>query len=254
MNIIKQYLLLILSVLPVFAITDDCNFGTVEKKENTFWRFSLLQLMCGATKFYFISWKKNKDGKIKFMFAKKQSLKDCYLSSRSQASENVKKYKIYLKEINKQQILEEREDLCYHINNEQERIETSDNKINIYTTIVLTVTPIVMAIIDWNKLWGNGFLTKTTLCVIAYLMLNIIMYVYGYLKVGSYKRYGFCEIKIPKNEKRNRKAIIRKRNELLYSDWQNLRVDANIKVSYVLNLQKWVALVFVIVIFLMLLA
>ena len=80
------------------------------------------------------------------------------------------------------------------------------------------------------------------------------MYVYGYLKVGSYKRYGFCEIKIPKNEKRNRKAIIRKRNELLYSDWQNLRVDANIKVSYVLNLQKWVALVFVIVIFLMLLA
>lgn len=254
MNIIKKHLLFILSELPVFSITDDSNFGTVEESNNKFWRISLLQLMCGATKFYLVTWNKKEDGTVKFKLVRKLSLKECYLSKRKKAESNIEGYKKYLKKINEQQILEEREDLCYHINNEQERIETSDNKINTYTTIVLTMTPIVMAIIDWERLWGIGILSKTILCVTAYLMLNIIMYVYGYLKVGSYRRYGFCEMKIPQGGKRKRKEIIRKRNELLYFDWQQLRVDASIKVSYVLNLQRWVALVFVSVIFLMVLA
>lgn len=83
--------------------------------------------------------------------------------------------------------------------------------------------------------------------VLLYILFNIITYVYGYLRVGAYKRYRFCELKIPKGGKRKRKEIIRKRNELLYFDWQQLRVDADIKVSYVLNLQKWVVLAFAIV-------
>lgn len=54
LQMIKKGMLFILSILPVFAVTDDSNFGTVESN-NKFWRFSLVQIMCGATKFYFIS-------------------------------------------------------------------------------------------------------------------------------------------------------------------------------------------------------
>ena len=250
---IKKGMLFILSILPVFAVTDDSNFGTVESN-NKFWRFSLVQIMCGATKFYFISWKRNQSGKVEFHFVEKITIKQCYMAQRNQVQKLVEKYKKYLTTIDKNQILVEREDLCYHIGNEQERIETSNNKINTYTTIVLTVTPIVMAIVDWQELWIISIFSKIILCIIAYSLENIIIYVYGYLKVGSYVRYGFSEIKIPESGKRKRKERFYKRNELLYSDWQQLRIDASIRVSYVLNLERWVAVVFGIAICLIILA
>lgn len=170
MNRNRNVLLLILSELPVLAITNDSNFGTVEKGNNRYWRFSLLQLMCGATKLYIVTWKKNEDSKVKFKLAKILSIKECYMPKRKVANDNIENYKMYLKNINKQQIIEEREDLCYHINNERERIETSDNKINTYTTIVLTVTPIVMAIIDWEELWNICFVSKFVLCFVIYII------------------------------------------------------------------------------------
>ena len=42
----------------------------------------------------------------------------------------------------------EKEKLCYLIQNEDQRISASVDKINIYATIILTVLPLVLAVID----------------------------------------------------------------------------------------------------------
>ena len=245
----KKIILFILSILPICAFTNDSNFGTIESDNNELWRFSLFQFMCGDFKLYIITWNKDENKKVIFRIVKRLTIRQCYRIERQQIKER-EKYRKYLKSIEEEQILVEREDLCYHIDNESGRIETSNDKINTYATIVLTVIPIVMAIVDWKNLWDNGFCTKVILCIIVYSLFNIVMYIYKYLKVDSYDRYRFAEIKILEGKKRK----IWKRNVLLYKDWQNLRIDAGIKVSYVLNLQKWIALAFSIVVFLIILA
>lgn len=89
-----------------------------------------------------------------------------------------------------------------------------------------------------------------------FLVGNIVLYIFSYIKVNSdsYKRYRFSELKVSQENVFNRNKTLQKRNGLLYSDWQHIRNEAELKVSYVFNLQKWIVVTFVFVVVLLLVA
>lgn len=162
MKMIFSIIATILSYSPVLSITDDNNFGTIEKTNRNnigCTRFSLFQIMCGACKAYLFTWIKV-DEKIVFKIVKIVTLKHIFSDKGEDINLNCSKYKDYLDTVKKEQVLIEKEDLCYHIDSEKKRIETSNTKINTYMTIFLTVIPIVISLGNWKSIWDYGLSTK----------------------------------------------------------------------------------------------
>jgi len=71
----------------------------------------------------------------------------------------------------------EKEKLLYHIEREEQRISTSVDKINIYATIILTVIPIVVALIDFGSIKDLPIVLQVMICIAVYSLLNICIYI-----------------------------------------------------------------------------
>ena len=245
-------LLFLWSLMPCLSLTIDNNFGSIELNENNefkaqlwSWRISLLQLMLGKRKIYFftfgisnsINFKSRSEESYnrKFQVIRVISLENLFdIFEYSNNIANTYKNRIFEDEFSEKRLLSEKESLVYHIETEEKRIDKSDNKINIYSSIILAAIPIAMALINYSNISSVFHFPQIyILFIFLYSLLNFFAYISQYIKVGKYSRSKFCDIK----------DEVTKTDKMLtyqyYYDYQSLKTKADMFVSYVLNIQRW---------------
>lgn len=247
---IINLILLIASWLPVFSLTEDEKYGELKidnsiavRSQLRTWRLSLFQIMLGAYKFYILTLSRTYDNNTnKVLYHPKLfkliSLKKIF-DKNDHHIEQI--YNDYYMRLNNSTIIEERlgkekESLCYHIEYENSRIEKSDNKVNVYATIVLTLLPILLGI-SFDSillLLKVNLIYKAIFIISAYFAMNIVLYLFQYIKVGKYNMSRFSTLKEEQDENLTQRLVSQ-----YYYDYQSLKNKANFFVSYVLNIQKW---------------
>lgn len=247
---IINLILLIASWLPVFSLTEDEKYGELKidnsiavRSQLRTWRLSLFQIMLGAYKFYILTLSRTYDNNTnKVLYHPKLfkliSLKKIF-DKNDHHIEQI--YNDYYMRLNNSTIIEERlgkekESLCYHIEYENSRIEKSDNKVNVYATIVLTLLPILLGI-SFDSillLLKINLIYKAIFIISAYFAMNIVLYLFQYIKVGKYNMSRFSTLKEEQDENLTQRLVSQ-----YYYDYQFLKNKANFFVSYVLNIQKW---------------
>lgn len=243
----------IFSVFPVLSFTSDEKFGAFElnlkdtvKEQLSKWRISLFQIMLGANKLYLFTWKREFDDntkkfRIKFNILKRLSLEKIF-DRKEHISKIYDKYYARLSgfetssDILEKRLSAEKESLCYHIESEKNRIESSDNKIVIYTTVALTVLPIIVGLnFDYIfELFVQNWVFTILFCVAIYAIFNVFLYFYQYIKVGSYSMSSFSDLKDTITGQLDSKITAQ-----YYFDYQSLKSKADLFVSYVKNIQYW---------------
>ena len=247
---IINLILLIASWLPVFSLTEDEKYGELKidnsiavRSQLRTWRLSLFQIMLGAYKFYILTLSRTYDNNTnKVLYHPKLfkliSLKKIF-DKNDHHIEQI--YNDYYMRLNNSTIIEERlgkekESLCYHIEYENSRIEKSDNKVNVYATIVLTLLPILLGI-SFDSillLLKINLIYKAIFIISAYFAMNIVLYLFQYIKVGKYNMSRFSTLKEEQDENLTQRLVSQ-----YYYEYQSLKNKANFFVSYVLNIQKW---------------
>ena len=247
---IINLILLIASWLPVFSLTEDEKYGELKidnsiavRSQLRTWRLSLFQIMLGAYKFYILTLSRTYDNNTnKVLYHPKLfkliSLKKIF-DKNDHHIEQI--YNDYYMRLNNSTIIEERlgkekESLCYHIEYENSRIEKSDNKVNVYATIVLTLLPILLGI-SFDSillLLKINLIYKAIFIISAYFAMNIVLYLFQCIKVGKYNMSRFSTLKEEQDENLTQRLVSQ-----YYYDYQSLKNKAIFFVSYVLNIQKW---------------
>lgn len=241
------------SVFPVLSFTSDEKFGAFElnlkdtvKEQLSKWRISLFQIMLGASKLYLFTWKREFDDNTKKFWIKFNILKHLSLEKIFDRKEHISKIydKYYARlsgfetssDILEKRLSAEKESLCYHIESEKNRIESSDNKIVIYTTVALTVLPIIVGLnFDYIfELFVQNWVFTILFCVAIYAIFNVFLYFYQYIKVGSYNMSSFSDLKNTITGQLDSKITAQ-----YYFDYQSLKSKADLFVSYVKNIQYW---------------
>lgn len=243
MGIINIFLWLI-SHSPILCFSDDNNFATLEsekiKEKAVHLRISLFNFMIGDCIVYFITWDiKNK--KVKIMHVIWLANIDGMSITEEKLMEIQNRYKAHICNLEDNDMQIEKEKLCYHIQNEERRIDSSIGKINIYSTIILTVVPLVMAIIDIKRIATLSVSLKVCVFFMLYALLNICAYIFRAIKVQGIGKSKFADLR--ESEEKGKKILLQ-----YQYDWQQLRYKADLFVSYVLNLQKWIVLLLILII------
>lgn len=232
------------SLSPLMAVTDDSKFGTIEYPEFGKIRFSLINLMLGNNKLYFITFSNN-CGKFAFKIFFKLNLEafSNFNLEESELNEKVENYEKHILSIKSQnQRICEKEFILYHINNQEKRMDISFDKINTYLNNFAAIPTILLALVSIiatinQDMISNYLKTLTitesvTISLIIYSIVNLILLIFKALKVKAYNKSSFGDLKIAKN-----KEI--KLISSYYYDWQQIKRKADLAVSYVLNIQFW---------------
>lgn len=247
---IINLILLIASWLPAFSLTKDENYGEIEidnsvavRSQLKTWRLSLFQIMFGAYKLYILTLSRTYDDNTnKVLYHPKLfkliSLKKIFDKNDHHIEQIYNDYYMRLNnsKMTEDRLEKEKESLCYHIEYENSRIEKSDNKVNVYATIVLTLLPILLGI-SFDSillLLKINLIYKAIFIISAYFAMNIVLYLFQYIKVGKYNMSRFSTLKEEQDENLTQRLVSQ-----YYYDYQSLKNKANFFVSYVLNIQKW---------------
>lgn len=253
-EIIINFLLMIWSWFPILSFTKDSNFGELSIHGSPVmpqlreWRISFLQIMLGAHKLYVFSLYRTVDpntnaASLHWDWVKLLSLKElCDDSDHIQQVYTTYYNRLKSPSIKNERLEAEKESLCYHIEIENSRLDKSDNKMNIYATVVLTLLPILLSISfdTFLELFKTNLIYKIAFGLAVYIVFNIIIYLYRYIKVGGYSTSSFSDLKKEKNKRITKKLIAQ-----YYYDFQSLRKKADLFVSYVKNIQQWMVAAFV---------
>lgn len=229
---------------PLFCFSDDDNFATIDvgkiEEKKCHLRISLINIMLGDSILYLLTYDMKKK---KLDFYTVLSLKD--MESILLTDENIddiqERFKEHIKDLSDEDLAIEKEKLCYLIENENQRISSSVNKINIYSTIILTVLPLSLAIIDLEVIITLHFLLILGIILIVYSLVNICIYVFSAVKVQGISKSTFKDLR--KSQEKNKEILVQ-----YQYDWQQLKYKAQLFVSYVLNLQEWVILIMVLIV------
>ena len=252
---IINLILLIASWLPAFSLTKDENYGEIEidnsvavRSQLKTWRLSLFQIMFGAYKLYILTLSRTYDDNTNKVLYHPKLFKLISLKKIFDKSDHIEQiYDNYYMRLNNSKMTEDRlekekESLCYHIEVENSRLEKSDNKMNIYTIVLLTALPILLGI-SFNSillLFKTNMIYKAFFIISAYFVMNIVLYLFQYIKVGKYNMSRFSTLKEEQDENLTQRLVSQ-----YYYDYQSLKNKANFFVSYVKNIQLWMTASFV---------
>lgn len=241
-KIVLNFILWICSHSPIMSLSNDDNFATLEIEEirQAHLRISVLNIMLGDRIVYILSY----DIKRKnFSVIKLLNLIDIegnFLKN-EKITEIQERFRNHIAEITDEDLEIEKEKLLYHIEHEEQRISSSVDKINIYATIILTVIPIVLAIIDLATLKEISVILQIIICIAVYALLNVCIFIFRTIKVRGINKSSFADLR--NSEKRSREIVIQ-----YQYDWQQVKYKAQLFVSIVLNLQEWVILLLILII------
>lgn len=242
---IKNIFLWLWSHSPLLCLSDDKNFATLDyekiKRKDTELRLSLLNIMLGDCVLYIITCNIDKwKPKLKHVLCL-EDLDGINLTDKA-IEEKTWQYEIHLQKLAQNELEIEKESLYYHIKNEKERINISLEKLNIYTTIILTVLPLLLVLVDFKKILELPFPLIISVFLIAYSLLNICIYLFRGVEVRGIKKSRFSDLRYC--EQKERKILSQ-----YYYDWQQLKYEAQLFVSIVKNLQRWIVFVFALALF-----
>lgn len=228
----------------MFSLSDDDNFATIDgekfKEKKRLLRISVINIMLGDSILYLLTYDMKKK---KFDFYTVLSLKDkgSILLTDENIDDIQERFKEHIKDLSDEDLAIEKEKLCYLIENENQRISSSVNKINIYATIILTVLPLMLAIIDLKVIITLHSTLILGIILMVYSLINICVYVFSAVKVQGISKSTFKDLR--ESQEKNKKIVVQ-----YQYDWQQLRKKAQLFVSYVLNLQEWVNLIIVLMV------
>jgi hypothetical protein len=220
---------------PLFSITLDDRFHEISTKDykNDELRMSILSLGLGVRKLYFFTFKKYEG----FSFFKIIRLKDIQvIPSDKDVQDKAKDYAIHIKTKQQEDIEVEKEFLQYRINQEENKKDTALSKINNYIAIVSILVPLFAS----NVIQAYSqieFKNKVILLIgTGYTLINTILYILEFLKVKSFTRSRFCDIK-NSNEHNNKIA------ESYYADWYSMKSESTSYVGFVTNVERYLKFV-----------
>ena len=225
----------------MFCLSDDENFATIEwknlKDNKCHLRVSLINIMLGDSVLYLITFD-IREKRPEFVKVLRLQDMEGIMLTKKQMEGIQARFKKHIKDREDGDLAVEKEKLCYLIQNEDQRISSSVDKINIYATIILTVLPLALAVIDLKTIITLPFLLIIGIAFMVYSLVNICAYVFKAIKVQGISKSTFADLR---NSQEKNKEIL-----LQYQyDWQQLKYKAQLFVSYVLNLQEWVILILV---------
>lgn len=227
----------------MFSLSDDDNFATIDvgkfKEKKWLLRISLINIMLGDSILYLLTYDMKKK---KFDFYTVLSLKDMesILLTDEHIDEIQKQFRKHIRNLSSKDLEIEKEKLCYLIENENQRISSSVNKINIYATIILTVLPLALAVIELKAITTFPFLLILGIVLMLYSLVNICAYVFKAIRVQGIRKStlkDLCE-----SQEKKKEILVQ-----YQYDWQQLKYKAQLFVSYVLNVQEWVILIMVLI-------
>ena len=210
MKEIINFLLMIWSWFPILSFTKDSEFGELSidfsspvRPQTREWRISVLQIMLGAYKLHVLSVYRTVDQNTNKASLHWDLIRLLSLKKICDNSDHIQQiytdYYDRLKgtSISAERLEAEKESLCYHIENENNRVEVSDNKMNIYATVVLTILPILLSISFDSilELFKINLIYKLAIAFALYFIINITLYLYRYLKVDGYSMSRFSDLK-----------------------------------------------------------
>lgn len=233
MDILKSIgkcIMFLLSYSPILCFSRDDNFGSNEDGLTNFVdniRFSLFSLYLGPNKYYFFTFKKN----CRFKVIHKLNLENYYIIDEAEEDRLKLLQDEYLN--NAEDISYDKEFLLYLITNQNDRKNSAFNKMNIYSTIVLTLIPLILIFFKLDAFFKAPLIIKISTFVLGYMLLNIIFFIFKYMKVHGFNR----------EEYRNLKTSNKKEKTLIksyYLDWKNLEKEASLAVAYIKNIEEYV--------------
>lgn len=237
---ILNLILKIWAYLPIFAVTDDLGFlapSSDSKKHEYF--FSLISILFGEKKFQFISFPIKQQNKKIILFRVKQ-LSKMERFELSEEKEKTKKweYKEHYNSLRAKDQNIEKESLLRHLSDEQYRIDISYNKINAFTAIIVAIIPIAIAFIDRETLISLNIIGKVFFLLLVYAIVNLCAWIFQATNVRGFKRSSWEDLKKSINK-------AEKQYWQIYYDWQQTKRNADMYVSFVQYIKKWMVTVII---------
>lgn len=224
---------LLLSYSPILCISDDDNFGTNEKGIEDYkkrLRISLFSIYFGAYKYYFLSLR-IKDNNIKVNIKYRIDLFNLIQFTKDDVKRLKTKQRDYL--ANNTNVEEDKDFLIYLIENQKDRKNNSNNKINIYTTILLALIPMIIIFYDTEQFIQGSIITKALTIILLYIMVNIGSLILQVSKVSEYHRESYADLK--KSDDKAKHIIMS-----YYLDYQHIKYEADRLVSFVKNIEIYI--------------
>lgn len=237
-------LLGIWAYLPFFALTDDLAFLAGEWKQGKphKYYFSLISLLFGEMKIQLLSFPINQAGeKISIFRIVRLSKMINFTLSDEKAAQLERDYKEHYSSLEDNEKSVEKEALSQHLAEQKSRIETSYNKINAFTTIIVAVIPIAITFIDRNTIKELGSIGWGIFVALIYANVNLCAWIFQAINVRSFITSTFGDLKASQEKEKEY-------NWQIYYDWQQMKRKADMYVSFVIYTKVWIIAVIILTI------
>ncbi|MDC7783208.1 hypothetical protein [Priestia megaterium] len=230
MNRLPLWLLKILSWSPVLRITDDSRFNQINRNSTQF-RVTIFSFNVGIKSFYFLTW----DASRSFKWMHKLSLYEVqgfYQNINSYGNE----YDVYLAELGNKssnRINAEKEFLTQRISETENLKNKTFNKFLAYIAIFVFILPLYAP----KLLKLMPFLTNYKIIyviVMAYIIVNLTLLTIEIIKVKSFSRVSFADIRNANDD-----DVEEKLTAMLFYEWKHHTNESTFEVSIIKNIEKY---------------
>ena len=241
---IKRLFLFIWAYIPIFALTDDLSFLAANKGATQHeYYFSIISILFGEKKIQFFSFPIKQPGKKMIWFRiKKLSDMDAFNLTTVKANQlkigYTKHYDELSTDIDKDI---EKEALLRHLSDEQSRVDISYNKMNAFTTIVVAVIPIAIALVNWDAIFSLNLLGIFIFIWLIYANVNLCAWIFQAINVRGFMASTFGDLKKSTEKQKEQTWQI-------YYDWQQSIRKADMYVSFVMHTKIWIVTVIILTI------
>jgi hypothetical protein len=240
-NVIKKFLYIVLSYIPILSVTADSNFGTNAKRfinnhkivKGT--RFSFLNIHFGKFKIYILTCIVLGPNNKKFNFIKILNLDKLIMADNfiQLQDDKATQYGQHYETLTPENCTIELEFIKYKLNSENERIKKAESKINSYSSIILVLIPIVMVFYKPEKICETTLLGKIIIIFLMICTMNAVSLILQHMFVKPLSLSVFSDIK-----NSQQKSVQTANN--YYFEWQVFQKKADLDISYVKNIQNWI--------------
>jgi hypothetical protein len=227
------------SFSPILSITNDKYFGTNEElyiknfRVVNGLRLSFFNIHLGKNKIYILTYLFDNLEPKKFNFVKFLDLDNMFFSNNydSVIDEKAIEYQNHFISLDEEQRKIELEFIKYKLNTERERIDGAKSKINLYTSILLVIIPIIL--VFYKPTTGNTPFQLLLKILLFLSTLNMTFYIYNNIYVKPLVMSNFKDLKTAEAD-----AKVAQNVNNYYFDWQVLIKKADLDVSYISNIQR----------------
>lgn len=238
---IKNIILFVWAYIPFMALTDDLGFMTANKnaKQHEYY-LSIMSFLFGEKKIQFLSFPIKQPGKrIVWFRVKSLSDMEAFKLTNAKANQLEANYKNHYDSLTEDIDKDiEKEALLRHLSDEQSRVDISYNKMNAFTTIIVAVIPLAIALVNWNTIFSLNLVGILIFAWLIYANINLCAWIFQIINVRGFMASSFSDLKNSRNKKREQ-------NWQIYYDWQQSRRKADMYVSFVMHTKIWIITVII---------